>query len=241
MSFPYIEHVVCLHSSSAEWAARSRWRDAPVWHRQQAGEPLGACAELLQQAPRGRVKFLDRATVLLGFPHVQYLVLPWQTGLYSQEDWQGFAEVSFSEQAGIDAERWQIHVANSAFGQERIAVATPRDLLQDLRDLFKLQHLPLVTCTPLLTAVARLYWRQLPADCVLAVPEAESLSCLYRNQSVAAQVCVLHTQPGSDLNDNLFTADLLAERHAPATLVVANAPTEHWLGPLHPWLGESHA
>jgi hypothetical protein len=238
VSFPFIEHVVWLHSDGAEWAARPRWRGAAVWRAQQAGEPLAACAELLEQAPRGRVGFLDRATVLLGFPHVHYLMLAWQTGLYSQADWQGLAEVTFNQQAGIDPGQWQVQVANSTFGDERLAVATPRNLLQDLRELFKQQHLPLVTCTPLLTAVAQRYWQQLPDDCVLAVPEARGLSCLYRQRGVAQQVCVLQTPPGSHLSDNLFTADLLAQRHAAATWVVANHPTEHWLGPLHPWLGE---
>lgn len=239
MSFPFIEHVVWLHSAGAAWAARPRWRGASVWRAQQAGEPLSACAELLEQAPRGRLRILDRATLLLGFPHVHYLMLPWQTGLYSTSDWQGFAEATFSQQAGLAPEQWQVQIANSAFGHERLAVATPQDLLQDLRDLFKLHQLPLVTCAPLLTAVAQHYWRQLPADCVLAVREAEGLSCLYRQQGVADQVCVMPVQPGSALSDNLFAADLLAQRHAPQTLIVTNSPGEPRLGPLHPWLEEA--
>ncbi|TFY90141.1 hypothetical protein DYL59_09660 [Pseudomonas kairouanensis] len=233
--------MVWLHSAGATWAARQRWRGAAVRHAQQAGEPLGACAELLEQVPRGRVGFLDRATVLLGFPHVHYLMLPWQAGLNSAAEWQGFAQASFHQQAGLDVEQWQVQIANSTFGHERLAVAVSQALLQDLRELFKLHRLPLVTCTPLLTAVAQQYWRKLPDDCVLAVPEAEGLSCLYRQHGAPHQVCVLPTQPGSDLSDNLFTADLLAQQHAPTTLIVANRPTEHWLGPLHPWLEEKPA
>ena len=143
MSFPFIEHVAWLHSAGAEWAARARWRGAPVWRARSAGDPLTACAELLEQVPRGPVRFLDRATLLLGFPYVHYLMLPWQTGLYSSDDWQGFAEATFSQQAGLDLPAWQVQLADGAFGQQRLAVATPRDLLHDLRDLFKLHHLPL--------------------------------------------------------------------------------------------------
>ncbi|MDB1108015.1 hypothetical protein [Pseudomonas extremaustralis] len=238
MSFPFIEHVAWLHSAGAEWAARARWRGAPVWRARSAGDPLTACAELLEQVPRGPVRFLDRATLLLGFPYVHYLMLPWQTGLYSSDDWQGFAEATFSQQAGLDLPAWQVQLADGAFGQQRLAVATPRDLLHDLRDLFKLHHLPLVTCEPLLTAVARRYWRHLPDDCVLAVPEAEGLSCLYRQHGVLDQVCAIPTQPDSALNDNLFTAGLLVERAALPLRVVANTPTDERLGPLHPWLEE---
>lgn len=236
MSFPFTEHVVWLHNSGATWAARPRWRGATVWRAEQNGEPLAACAQLLDQAPRGRVRFLDRASVLLGFPHVHYLMLPWQTGLYRQADWQGLAEAAFSQQANISAEHWQVQIASSAFGHDRLAVAIPRELLQDLRDLFKLARLPLLTCTPLLTAVAQRYWRYLPENCVLAVPEPHALSCLYRQRGATAQVCVLPTQPDSQLSDNLFTADLLAQRSAPARLIVANRPVAPWLGPLHPWL-----
>ena len=240
MSFPFIEHVVWLHSAGADWAARQRWRGAAVWQRQQAGEPLSACAELLEQAPRGRVRFLDRATVLLGFPHVHYLVLPWQAGLNSPADWQGLAHAAFNQQTAIDPEQWHVQLANGTFGHERLAVAISRELLHDLRELFKLHRLPLVSCTPLLTAVAQQYWRTLPDDCVLAVLESASLSCLYRQHGALHQVCVLPTQPGSDLSDNLFTADLLAQEHAPTTLIVANGPAESRLGPLHPWLEEPH-
>ncbi|PRA32415.1 hypothetical protein [Pseudomonas poae] len=239
MSFPFIEHVVWLHSAGAEWAARARWRGAPIWHAQRSGEPLAACAELLEQAPRGRVGFLDRATVLLGFPHVHYLMLPWQEGLYSRDDWQGFAEATFSQQASVDPAQWRVQVANSLFGQQRLAVATPQDLLHDLRELFKLGRLPLVTCTPLLVAVAQQYWRRLPDDCVLAVPEAESLSCLYRQGGVIDQVCVIPTRTDSTLSDNLFTAGLLADRHAAVSLLVTNTPGEDRLGPVHPWLEDA--
>jgi hypothetical protein len=196
----------------------------------------------LEQVPRGQVRFLDHATVLLGFPHVHYLMLPWQTGVYSENDWQGFAEAAFSQQTGTDSQGWQVQVARTGFGQPRLATAIPLDLLQDLRGLFKLKTLPLVACMPLLTAIAQHYWHQLPGDCVLAVHEAHALSCLYLQQGMADQVCVIPTTAGSTLSDNLFTADLLAERHAPNTLVVADDPNlaqppDQWLGPLHPWLG----
>ncbi len=241
MSFPFIEHVTWLHSAGAEWAARACWRGAPVWRARSAGEPLAACADLLTQAPRSRVRFLDRATVLLGFPHVHYLMLPWQTGLYSNDDWQGFADATFGQQAGLDPQAWQVQLADAPFGQQRLAVATSRALLQDLRELFKLQHLPLVTCEPLLTAVARQYWRRLPADCVLAVPEAQGLSCLYRQHGVIDQVCAIPIQADSALSDNLFTAALLAEQPALPPQVVANTPAPDRLGPLHPWLEEPSA
>ena len=96
------------------------------------GEPLAACASLLEQAPRGRLRYFDRATVLLGFPHVQYAMLPWQDGLFSQADWRGFARATVSQQTGLDPLAWQVQVAEAGFGQARLAVASPLELLGDL-------------------------------------------------------------------------------------------------------------
>ena len=243
MSFPFIEHVVWLHSSGAVWAARPRWRGATVWRAEQAGEPLAACAELLAQAPRGRVRFLDRASVLLGFPHVQYLMLPWQDRLYSPDDWQGFARATFLQDAGVDPAQCQVQIASAPFGAARLAVATPLELLHALRLLFRAQHLPLGTCLPLLTATAQRYWQHLPADGVLAVPEASALSCLYLHGGEATQACALPVAPGTPLHSSLFAAAVLSAEN-PAAVVVAGprpptASDGHWLGPLHPWMQEA--
>lgn len=241
MSFLCIEHVVLLHAMGTQWVARPRWQTGTAWRNHLEGEPLSACATLLEQAPRGRLRYLDRVTVLLGFPHVHYWMLPWQSGLYNQADWQGYARASFNQQTGLDPQPWQVQVACAGYGRSRLAVATPLDLLEDLRALFKLNGLPLGTCTPLLTAALKYYGNQLPGDCVLAVPEASALGCVYMHQGTISQVCVMHTAPDSLLSDNLFTADLLVEQHAPATFVAAAhavGPPEHWLGPPHPWLME---
>jgi hypothetical protein len=236
-----IEHVVLLQSTGATWAARPRWKTGTTWRGHQDGDPLGACATLLEQVPKGRLRYLDRVTVLLGFPHAHYWMLPWQAGLYSQADWQGYARASFNQQTGLDPLPWQVQVASAGFGHSRLAVATPLDLLEDLRTLFKLKAMPLDTCAPLLTAALQHYAKQLPGDCVLAVPETSALGCVYMQHGAVSQVCLIHTAPDSLLSDNLFTANLLVEQHAPATFVATHrpiAPPEHWLGPPHPWLLE---
>jgi len=236
-----IEHVMLLQDSGAFWAARPRWQHGQVWRAEASGEPLAACASLLAQAPRGRLRYLDRISVLLGFPHVHYWMLAWQPGLFSQADWQGFAQATFNQQTGIDPVAWQVQVADAGFGQPRLAVATPLDLLADLRALFKLKALPLAACTPLLTTTLAHYRAQLPADCVLAVPEPNALGCLYVQQGVISQVCLMQTAPQASLSDGLFSAQLLTEQPQAPTFVVTPRPVAdagHWLGPAHPWLLE---
>lgn len=240
MSSLCTEHVVLLEHHGARWAARSRWKPDSVWREQVNDAPLSACATLLEQAPRGRLRWFDQATVLLGFPHVHYLMLPWQAGLYKAADWQGLAELAFSQQAGFDMQQWQVHIASAGFGVSRIAVAVRRDLLNDLRALFKLKGLTLSTCAPLLTATLQHYWHQLPKDCVLAVPEATALSCLYLQQGTPVQVCAVRTHTDTPLSDSLFAAQLLVQVRASAVCVASVVPLhdDPWMGPPHPWLQE---
>ena len=181
-------------------------------------------------------------SVLLGFPHVHYLMLPWQDGLYSPDDWQGFARATFLQDAGVDPAQCQVQIASAPFGAARLAVATPLELLRALRLLFRAQHLPLGACLPLLTATAQRYWQQLPADGVLAVPEASALSCLYLHGGEATQACALRVAPGTPLHSSLFAAAVLSAEN-PAAVVVAGprpptASDGHWLGPLPPWMQE---
>lgn len=241
MSSLCFEHVVLLENGGARWAARPRWQTPPIWRGAAAGESLAACANLLEQAPRGRLRYLDRATVLLGFPHVHYWMLPWQDGLFSQADWQGFAQATLSQQTGSDPLTWQLLVADGGFGEARLAVATPLGLLEDLRALFKLKGLPLAACSPLLTSTWAHYWPQLRGDCVLAVPEPDALGCLYLQQGRISQVCLVQTAPLAPLRDSLLTVQLLTEQPDTHTFVATPepvSPPEHWLGPPHSWLLE---
>jgi len=203
------------------------------------GEPLAACASLLEQAPRGRLRYFDRATVLLGFPHVQYAMLPWQDGLFSQADWRGFARATVSQQTGLDPLAWQVQVAEAGFGQARLAVASPLELLGDLRALFNLKGLSLAACLPLLTHTLAHYRPQLPDECVLAVPENDALGCLYLQQGQVSQVCLMQTAAEANLRDSLDAMQLLMEQPDTRTFVATPKPVSppaHWLGLPHPWL-----
>ncbi len=87
MSSPFIDHVVLLAQDEVHWAARPCWPRGPLWQGHERGDPLEACATLLERAPHGRLGYLERVTLLLGFPHVHYQILPWQEGLYRTRDW----------------------------------------------------------------------------------------------------------------------------------------------------------
>ncbi|NWE26380.1 hypothetical protein HX877_12250 [Pseudomonas gingeri] len=238
--------MVLLAQDDVHWAARPRWPAGPLWQGRQRGEPLAACAALLEQAPHGRVSYLERVTLLLGFPHVHYRVLPWQEGLYSALDWQGFAMALFRQHNDLDPARWQVALDPAPFGRERLAAAVNKELLESLKALFRARRLPITHCAPLLIDALHRHWPRLPRDYRFAVREPGALGCVFAHQGRPTQVCVLPLNQQTPLADALLMADVLCDEEEQQTLVVAaEAAFEpsttlpwRWLGPLHPWLAE---
>ncbi|MGY2226618.1 hypothetical protein ACW9IK_28320 [Pseudomonas gingeri] len=246
MSSPFIDHVVLLAQDEVRWAARPRWPAGPPWQDHERGDPLAACAALLERAPHGRVSYLERATLLLGFPHVHYRVLPWQEGLYSPLDWQGFAMALFSQHNDLDPAQWQVSIDPAPFGRVRLAAAVNTELMESLKALFQARHLPIRRCAPLLIDALQRHWPGLPEDYRFAVREPGALSCVFAHQGWPAQLCVLPLNPQTPLSDALLMADVLCDEQEQQTLVVAvesafepsTTMPWRWLGPLHPWLAE---
>ncbi|WP_369681795.1 hypothetical protein [Pseudomonas gingeri] len=246
MSSPFIDHVVLLAQDDVHWAARPRWPAGPLWQGRQRGEPLAACAALLEQAPHGRVSYLERVTLLLGFPHVHYRVLPWQEGLYSALDWQGFAMALFRQHNDLDPAQWQVAIDPAPFGRERLAAAVNKELLESLKALFRARRLPITHCAPLLIDALHRHWPRLPRDYRFAVREPGALGCVFAHQGRPTQVCVLPLNQQTPLAEALLMADVLCDEEEQQTLLVAAEATFEpstplpwrWLGPLHPWLAE---
>ncbi|NWD09659.1 hypothetical protein HX874_32670 [Pseudomonas gingeri] len=238
--------MVLLAQDDVHWAARPRWPAGPLWQGRQRGEPLAACAALLEQAPHGRVSYLERVTLLLGFPHVHYRVLPWQEGLYSALDWQGFAMALFRQHNDLDPAQWQVAIDPAPFGRERLAAAVNKELLESLKALFRARRLPITHCAPLLIDALHRHWPMLPRDYRFAVREPGALGCVFAHQGRPTQVCVLPLNQQTPLAEALLMADVLCDEEEQQTLVVAAEATFEpstalpwrWLGPLHPWLAE---
>lgn len=247
MLSPFTDHLVVIDDLGVSWATGNDLQHpATRWHSTETGEPLAACAALLDEVPRAALPYLDRATLVLGYPHVQYLMLPWQENLYSPADWKGFAAALFSQQLSLDPEEWQLEIDHAPFNAPRLAVALSKTLLDDLRALFKAKRFHVQRCTSVLTFALQRYWHEVPPDAVLAVPHGHTLSCGFVHEGRLAQVCALEVAPEAPLRDSLIAMDILAGDRGQHTLVVAahdgfmQPPTAQpwrWLGPLHPWLG----
>ncbi|PXX25819.1 MULTISPECIES: hypothetical protein [Burkholderia] len=247
MSSLFIEHLLTIGEASASWACRPAFGSRSAsWREVMSGESLEACANLLEMAPRGWARRLDSVTVLLGFPHTRYALLQWQDGLYSVADWTAYAQALFAEQYEVThMEPWLIAVEQAGYGAPRIAVAMDRELLGDLRTLFRTHHLRFLNCMPITMAAARYGWKRLPADCVLAVPEAHAIHCLYRRAGQWTGICSLRTT-GADVSADLSMASMLLGQSASSAWIADDGESVqgqdripmHWLGRGFLWYPE---
>ena len=236
------EHLIVVHEHQVEWATRAAWTHRGIWREQAAGDVLEACAALLRQAPRGWLRRLDRATVLLGFPHVAYAELPWTDGLYGEADWQAYARAVLTERLGLRFDAARVVIEHAGFGKSRLAAAVQGELCDSLRKLLATAGIRLQHAVPLAMAAARHYWWQLPRHGVLAVPEPHALTCFFRHADTWQGACSLRVSEPAKLGDNLLTAQLLSG-HASEAVVVADrnagyaldTPPLRWLGRAHLW------
>jgi hypothetical protein len=240
------EHLIVVHEHQVDWATRLPWTHKSIWREQTTGEVLEACATLLKQAPRGRLRRFDRVTVLFGFPHVVYADLPWSDGLYSDADWQAYARALLTERLGVRFDTARVVIEHAAFGKPRLVAAVQGELCDSLQTLFASAGLRLQHAVPLAMAAARHYWWELPRNGVLAVPEPGALTCFFRQADAWRGACSLRVSEQAKLSDNLLTAQLLSGSSSDTVLVAdhnvgyeqdAQTPPLRWLGRAHLWQG----
>ncbi|MFW5432775.1 MAG: hypothetical protein ACKE5Q_08325 [Methylophilaceae bacterium] len=63
---------------------------------------------------------------------VRFIVLPWQSGVFSRNDWAALANHAFREQYGPVADYWKIKVNLRGFGESVVATAIDQDLYEGL-------------------------------------------------------------------------------------------------------------
>lgn len=82
--------------------------------------------------------------IILSHHFVRFLVLPWQQGVYSRQDWEAIAKHRLKKIFGSLANDWEVEVAFSKFGGSVLVSAMNKDYLVKLNVLaqhvgFKLQ------------------------------------------------------------------------------------------------------
>lgn len=71
-------------------------------------------------------------SLVLANTFVRLIVLPWQPGLFSRNDWNALANHAFREQYGAAADQWKVKVSLRGFGESVVATAIDQDLYDGL-------------------------------------------------------------------------------------------------------------
>lgn len=240
MSSLSVELNARLDAGGVHWAARG----AAVAQGHAPGDWPEALAAALAAMPRGRLRRLDRITVWLGFPHVHYAVLPWQSFRHPA-DCEALAQALFDEWLEGAGGELSIAVADAPYGMPRLAVAVEAALLQGLRTLLHDEGLHLAQCRPLLVVALARFAHRLRPNCTFALNEPQALTCIHRRGGQWTAVGSLPSAPGTGFHARLAALGALLGEAPPLTLVAATdaalAPPDgdgracHWLGIVQPW------
>lgn len=92
--------------------------------------------------------------IVLSNTFVRYLVLPWQAGIFHQQDWQAIAQHAFRQQYGPIVDEWRIKVRLQLHGQNVLAAAIDETLCEQLDTCAKQLNLRINSITPLLLVLS---------------------------------------------------------------------------------------
>ncbi|WP_157649355.1 hypothetical protein [Burkholderia ubonensis] len=249
MLFHSMNYLACLSDSCADLAMRPGKNGDPVErYTQREGSALESLARVLDEARLKPAVFRDGVTVLLGFPHLQLVVVPWQDGVSRPSEFDGLAREMFIEQFGPDSEHWTIMVEQAGYGQARVAVSVEPDWLDDIRAVLKSARLRMAACRPLILEASQRFRQRLADNCLFMLVEPTAVSCLNHADGGWREAITLSRPEGMPLGKTLHAVQfMLGDIHKPI-MVVSNdgldddvRPDEAvtWLGSAHPWLDRS--
>lgn len=180
------------------------------------GEPGPVLAAMLRDLPvrrRHRLAAQRRLHVMTGSPWTHAAVLPWQSGIETEQAWAAYARAMLTER-GLRGDTLEIAVEAAPFGRSRLGVAIETAFLSSCAEAAREAGWTFMACRDLLSAAAARYRRQLPDDCTLALVEQGVVTCLYRRAGEWADVAVQEWTQGQPIAGALAIASLICGQPA---------------------------
>lgn len=116
---------------------------------------LDAFTEALQDADLQ--KSSKRIRLVVSNHFVRYSVLPWQPEIISREDWLAIAQHDFRKRYGPVTERWTVCVSLNGFGNNVVASAIDKSLLDGLSSVAQEYGFKIIATEPFLMSVIKQY------------------------------------------------------------------------------------
>lgn len=224
MSFPWINHIALL-GDGIKLLSIPDGKPGDAVVARAGGDLLQSFDTLLGAAPRGKFRRLDTLTVLAGFPHVHYTVLPWQDALVRLDERKAYARGLLIEHYDLPDDDWLVWLEENDFGQPSLAAAITPAVAQALAAIASQHRLRFVAFRPLMAHVLLHHHKKLPADTLLAIPEGLACSFALRRGGQWADAFTLRF-PHRDLEKQIVTAWAILRR-LPGTLHVAARKPAH--------------
>ena len=114
-----------------------------------------------------------KVRIILSNNMVRYAVLPWQSDIYSQQDWQSLAENHLRNVYGAMVDSWRVNVAMQGYGNPLIVSAIDQGLLLRLEGIAQKFNWQIDAVEPALMTVFNQYSIQLKSNDYLLMVEPQ--------------------------------------------------------------------
>ncbi|MFW5450509.1 MAG: hypothetical protein ACKE9I_02820 [Methylophagaceae bacterium] len=112
---------------------------------------------------------------ILSNQYVRYAVLPWQAGVFSQQDWHSLAENHMRSLYGKAIDKWTIQVAMQGYGKPLVVSAIDRELLVRLDSIATQNNWTIESVEPALMSITNHYRNKINKNDWLMISESQYL------------------------------------------------------------------
>lgn len=113
--------------------------------------------------------------LILSNHYVRYAILPWQSDIFSQQDWQSLAENHMRNLYGNVVDGWRVNVLMQGFGKPMVISAVDQFLLVKLENIAKQYSVTVDAVEPALISVLNHYRHKLKNTAWLLIAEPQRL------------------------------------------------------------------
>ncbi|MGS0891653.1 hypothetical protein ACVBGC_03695 [Burkholderia stagnalis] len=180
----------------------------PAFAGAHGGDPAGLLAVALAGLPKARATGRNRLHLRFAHPWSHAVVLPWQTGLWSDAAWEAYAGAVFQSRALRMP--LAIRIADAGFGRARLAFALRDDVLGASAAASRAAGWRVAACRDALSVALNAHARGLrDRDCCFALAQSGVVTCLFRRDGEWCDVVALSRRAGQRIDDLIGAAALM--------------------------------
>ncbi|WP_107311058.1 hypothetical protein [Burkholderia metallica] len=200
----------------------SRRTDGPLVDIAHDGAPALAFAAALRSLPKARSVLLNRVRMQFSYPWAQAIVLPWQSGLWSDAAWYAYGRALFEARAVRTP--LAIRIEPARFGRPRLAVALPDDVLSGCVEASRATGWTLTGCRDVLSATLQTHRRLMrERDLQVLLRQPDVATCLFRRDGEWADIITLPNRANQGVGDLVGAAALMSGSSSIGQIYVVDA------------------